>query len=387
MDRSNLKPSWQHQLQRGTLTNGKALHYSYVDLAKATDTLTFDQRFLNPAFTPMWPDTPFKEIKYASLLDILPESKHYLLVDQPRYVGSMQQYARQLLNSVKRFFLAIWNDKTKIVMHSGGYDSRIISLALMELRQQEGDAWLGDIHFRCHQPEEDLFKIIMQAEGWRPDQYSCYDGPQLDYYDIGNPRAVFNGWHNYNQAMNFWRDIIPPGSENEHICITGFGGEMFKFLAMYNDKGARQKYCDNNHLNILLDYNPGQGQWEGAWNNMWADLWQPFWSYEYLSYSLSCPPEWCTWDVDHDNIRKEIIKASGLVELADLPHGKHDYTWNISTERYAYMMHAWQHSLFYRHHAHTAPDINPIKNMYKWDARMWAFHTVYDEIFKNRKPC
>lgn len=376
----NLKPSWNHVFQRGIYTNGDELSYDYIALARKTKRLTFNTIFLNNDYKLQhWSETPFNEIKIAPLYLKVPEVYHHILNDEPETVLEMDDFAQSLISVLESYFVEKWNSDPKIIFHSGGFDSRIISIVLMNLLKKYGKEWLGKIHFRCHQPECELFTEIMQREGWDPEYYSCYEGPDEDYYDIGNPAKPMNGWHNYNQRMNFWHDIIPEQEEKNWILISGMGGEIYKFIALYDKSDA--DYCNNLKLNLVCEHNPNKGEWENMWTMQFKDMWMPFFSYDYLQLSLRAPKEFCQFDGSTDTMRRKIVEVSGY-NLSDLPHGKHDYSWNISNQRKGEMLEAFYGSRFFKLYGKHIGIIDPITKMYGWDAKIWSFMTVYEEIFK-----
>ncbi|MFN4199629.1 MAG: hypothetical protein ACK4FS_11450, partial [Flavobacterium sp.] len=89
-----------------------------------------------------------------------------------------------IIESLHRAIEKTW-DPTKfhIILHSSGYDSRIISKVIANLRDKNGRKWLGKVLFICWEPEGESFEKIMKAEGWEPNEYHiCNRNAQPDEY-------------------------------------------------------------------------------------------------------------------------------------------------------------------------------------------------------------
>lgn len=362
----------KHTLYRGIYTDGKLYSHDFVEICKQQPDLNFNINYLNPNYIHKSFETPFREIQFARYDDLISVN------DTPPL--PVPDLYHKLLKAVKDHFVLTWDDSPKLILHSSGLDSRIMSTALAELRDERGLDWIGDIHFRCHQPEGDVFNEIMKIQKWDQKYYSVWAGPEKDYYDVGNDRYILNGWHNYNQAMNFWSDIVPPEKEKEYTLINGWGGEVFKYLAKFGS--AHKLYSSNNALDLMhySDYR----EWESLYMCRFKNVLMPFFSHKYLELSLNVPASMCLWsDVEKmDNIRYRILLKSCYPEIAHFKNVGHDYVWNISKDRAIAMYHKWYGSLFYtRYIAKYKTPALDIHNMYGWDAAAWGFMTAYEKIF------
>jgi hypothetical protein len=65
-----------------------------------------------------------------------------------------------------------WPEGMHVVLHSSGYDSRLISWALTKLRGQRD---LGQLLFLCTREEGSVFRQVMKYERWEPNQYLILD--------------------------------------------------------------------------------------------------------------------------------------------------------------------------------------------------------------------
>ena len=96
-----------------------------------------------------------------------------------------------LVDLFTRVILDEWQpDKFHLVLHSSGYDSRIVSEIIRRLWRKKGDSWLGDVLFVCNKFEGAEFRSIMEYQGWDESQYMVvgedvpvgqYHGPSLDF--------------------------------------------------------------------------------------------------------------------------------------------------------------------------------------------------------------
>jgi hypothetical protein len=230
-----------------------------------------------------------------------------------------------------------------------------------------------------------MFLETMKRQGWDKEQYSVYEGPSEDYYDIGRIDRPLNGWQHYNQQMNFWSDI---DGAQERILITGLGGEMFKYIAW--NVGAISKRVKNENLNVLIDHYPHEGQWEGYWRRIFKELIMPFWSYEYLKVS-TCPGKFCTWVGETDSVRAAVVESyidTHGVDCRNIEYGRHDYSWNLSRATMESMNETFYASQFYKDYGSVLPkhldffDLKPGSKSRKYDGCIWGLMTTYEEMVK-----
>lgn len=408
MDNTNKKPEnlltnlCELHLRRGIYTDGKHITTDIIEILKHCDDIKININYLDPEYQPGDTETPFEGITMLDVNEMVHPNFNYLADHNQIFEGTIEKFALNIRMALVKYWESVLKPGEKyIVFHSAGFDSRIVSLTLMEFRIKHGDTLTKNIHFRCHQPEGPMFIEIMEKQGWPKNQYSVYEGPKEDYYNVGLKDLPLNGWQNYNQTMNFWSDIVPPNKEKEYNLITGAGGELFKMIsklkqsnpnlnnsmeALSRVKGAPR--CKNNHLNILFNYYPFNGAWEGYQQRIFKNIYMPFFSYLYLFFSLRVNPAHCEFDGERDTIRMEIVKSfikSHHIDCFNITYGRHDYTWNISEARKKQMKIDFYESYFYNDYKEHLPnDINFIDNMYGWAAKIWGLMTVYDYM---KKPC
>lgn len=153
-----------------------------------------------------------------------------------------------LLTSVKQLVAEDWrNGQFHVVMHSGGYDSRLLSALL----KQMGIG--GDLLFVCTKVEADAFRQIMNFEGW-PQKYWCVynEHVPLDEYFEDSILDFSGAWRCLGgvarlPANLFWYTIaglqkkgILPADEKIDIWFT-------QHTAVFTQLGGG----DADHLNEL----------------------------------------------------------------------------------------------------------------------------------------
>lgn len=361
------------QIKRYIYTNGRDFDYDYVRLAKKTRRLTFDSRFLNPNIDLyQGPKTPFREIRFALPRQIIDDKYRHLLASKTPY-DSLSTLLKELKKALKRYFFEVIKDDNYLMFHSGGYDSRILSAALAECRDEGLNC--DRVHFRCHPPECDVFERIMRCEGWKPSQYSCFIERGDNPYQIGHKEISVNGWASYVQQMNYWQDL-----GTDWTVIHGWCGEVFRFYVRY--RLPKMVHCANRLLNSTIHRMIGR-EWEGQWKGIFHDVLSPYFSYYYLEAAMRADKRWIKLDSKDwhiDNIRPALMKIFKF-PIDKIPRGEHDYHWGLTDEWKKKMEKEFTNSRFYRDHGHTIRKLNLFDdNMYMWDGRTWGFMTVYDKI-------
>lgn len=127
-------------------------------------------------------DSLFNEIEVFS--EPVPPSMRFLFA---RYINKrridINLLAQNLVDRMSKFIESSWDsNKTHVMPHSSGYDSRLISTIIRRLTQKNGREWLGDIYFICWEPEVRDFMTVMQYEGWDKNHIILIKGPATDFY-------------------------------------------------------------------------------------------------------------------------------------------------------------------------------------------------------------
>lgn len=338
----------------------------FISTFKSED---FDIRFLNPNFIAPPLVTPFVDVSFAYPKEY---SHHSILNEKPEFDGGYNAYIIALSEALERHLLTLDENEKYLFSHSSGMDSRFISGTMAKMRD-DGIKSFSNVHFRCHAPENSVFKQIMIAEGWPESQWSTFD-PNDTCYDIGRPDINVNGWCSYSNQMNYWPDLNP----KEWIILTGEGGELFKYIALHPE--TPPQYCENYCMNMLIEHNPGNGEWDNQNALVFKDTIMPLWSYEYLQVSNSVNQSWvkCNPKTGWDNIRTDLVKNLGL---DNFPFVTNDYlvSWVINKFRRESMMDQFYASNFYKRYKDKLPQkIDFFTNPFGWESKLWGFAvTVY----------
>jgi len=145
--------------------------------------------------------------------------------------------------------------KFHIIPHSSGYDSRLISTILKRLKKKNGSDWFGDYVFIESNGESELFKQMMQMEGWRK-HIVMYEGKDpseahLHSFDFKNAWKAgligfpVNSW--YSQVE--WLQKMDIAPENVQ-CYTGYGANetttVIHRADLYANANYQPEYKPNN---------------------------------------------------------------------------------------------------------------------------------------------
>lgn len=368
------------QLKRYIYTNGTDQDYDYVRLARKTGKLTYDKHFLDPGIDVYQGlRTPFAEIRFTRPSEVIdPRWEHILEIQQPSKI-SISAYLMQLKEALKRYFREVWNPKENYLMfHSGGYDTRILSAALAECRDEGLNC--DNVHFRCHPPECEVFREVMRCEGWRPSQYSCYENTPDNFFDIGRKDISVNGWASYVQQLNFWKDL-----GTDWTVIHGWGGEVFRFYVRYQNYAV--VHCRNKLINSTLHRMIGR-EWEGQWKTIFNDVLGPYFSYYYLDVAVRARKEWIVLDKKDwhiDSIRSALVRMFRY-PIDRIPYSPEGYRWGLTEEHKKQITDDYYTSQFYKDYGHLTRRLSLFdKNMHVWDGRTWGFMTIYDKLNNNGK--
>jgi hypothetical protein len=363
--------------------------FNIVDVAKKmisnTESVTLDTSYLKEDFRAnSYTQTPFKEIINMNIEDKIPGSRLGLLDSVREYDLPFNEIVSKLKEALKGYIVKCWDSNSpKLFLHSAGYDSRIVSGIITELREERGSDWIGDIHFRCHQPEGELFKQIMEAEGWDNSQYSLWEDMKEneDHYNLGRIEPV-NGFMSFTQQYDFFSDYTKD-REKDIIIIGGiYGGELFDYLARGKNHFKNFKYCDNVLLNSLHNYMLCEGGTITKYFDDHKYAIFPFLSYDYLEAATKMPTKYITRNPNlerskPDNIREALLKSFDF-DIYSIQYGRHDYHWNITNDTWNKMSKFYQSSKFYNDHK---IDIDIPFKVKSYSDMMWTLSLMYDKIF------
>ena len=112
---------------------------------------------------------------------------------------SITEYIERAFDAFKLAILSKWDsEKFHVVMHSSGYDSRLVSWAIRALYDEFGDNHMGSVLFLNNYWEAEQFKQIMEYEGWDDSQYVVFNE------FIKDPLMIYEGSFNFDIA---WKHL------------------------------------------------------------------------------------------------------------------------------------------------------------------------------------
>lgn len=329
---------------------------SFHLLAKAQETLTFNESFLDKNYRNTI-ETPFKEICRAA-----PEEYCANVVPTriPTYSGSYENYLEELENRLEKVLLRMNPAKKYLMAHSSGSDSRIISGTMARLKRQ-GKTSFDNVLFQCWNTFEiDSFRKIMAANGWT--NISFVDDSQPDVYNIGRLDIPCEGWNPYTYQMDFWGDLDP----KEYVLVSG---------AQETYSVSYEKWLyDRSFFNT-------RGESIHRMANVFQDVFFPFLTHDMLDITISMPKEWNNIRdprIGRDKVRSDLVERLGLI---DIPVQKAAYRFNVSPDRRASMLDAYEKSKFKKNYGIKLDEYDLFNDWNGWNSCLWSFAvTVYEPL-------
>jgi len=179
----------------------------------------------------------------------------------------LDTFIQKFVERLSEYIYGIWNPKAHhIILHSSGWDSRILSSIILDLYNKLGDEWLGDVMFVCWGEEAKSFYNIMSVEGWSDNQYIAFsklNKEYLEYHlDFDNVWRRLNGTSNYPSSHFYWvldmlrdKEMISNNLEGVELWAASYFNEMF---AAMENKWVNSKIAIRTKLilRLLSKYSP-----------------------------------------------------------------------------------------------------------------------------------
>lgn len=170
---------------------------------------------LDPNFIARWrfkkTNTLFREMSIVSPKGAMTSSMRKLFKER---AGRIQEKSKShLLKVLQGHLSAAVAERWKpgmfhVILHSSGYDSRMLSWTIKTLYKKRGSAWLGDVMFLCTKWEGACFKLIMRCEKWKKSQY-CVVGESARANEYYAPI--------YLNFTDLWKHTNGPASKLNNI--------------------------------------------------------------------------------------------------------------------------------------------------------------------------
>ena len=284
------------------------------------DGFTLDKGFVASSYY-RTPKTIFNEIRTLSYNSVLPSwwtPLSRIPVKTKRI--DLNGFIQKFIEILSEYIYSIWDPhKTNVVLHSSGWDSRILSSIILNLYKEYGDDWLGEIIFVCFGEESRSFQKIMKAEGWNEDQYISLSKLENKSYlesslDFSSAWIHLNGPADYPISNCSWainelrkRDLVPSRFKNTEMWGASYFNEVFDKL-MNKNKNLVSKFLDKYYYSRVADFSSA----------LPVPLIQPLLNFESMRYVLQA-------NVDEPiDIRKRIVKQinpdiSTIMRVHDVP--------------------------------------------------------------------
>jgi len=354
---------------------------SLSNVCRATSGLTLGQ------------ESGFREIGIDPIEDHIPKKQSWLLKQTKQKVVKPDVMAKRLVTALRKFIVENWDSNVHhIMLHSGGFDSRMISYILADLRNERGEDWVGDLVMCCVKPEDDVFIPMMKKQGWKRDYYRVYglEQPTLSNYD---KNRIFDEDINAfaPPSSPIWRhlrkDLVTPGTEDGYVIITGsFGGEILEYPAQAiagKRRAPNRRKLSHVRLRDLIFYARSQLLNLCKIYNDWGGVMMPFVSYEYLRQAFNAPIQHFKMVKTKKGESISLLRCLMLSQLGDtLPVSKRQaFKWSLSKSRKQFMRKAFSRSRFFADYSHlpfvkkAKPWVAPRKSL---ACKLYGYATMYE---------
>ncbi len=210
--------------------------------------------------------TPFKEITVVPYEEVLPSYWFDLMKVKPRTKKvTVDGFMDGFKNALMKFIDKKWtSDKFHFVLHSSGWDSRILSAILRELYEKRGRKAFGRFVFICWGAEIPAFKKIMQRKGWSRNDYLLlprFDDAYYSYFfDFKNACKYLNGSSSYPVNELYWAlDVLRRSGKvtasNEETELWFAHHFNYAFLQLIGRRRNPIKaFLDENYYDLATNY-------------------------------------------------------------------------------------------------------------------------------------
>lgn len=363
--------SWYDTLSLGCVYKSKTTEK--MDICLANLVSKEEKLTLNP-------NSGFEEIYPVPVGDLINPKYTHLKESYNKLSGiTPKEFSEELIKRIKNYLKSNWDSSKKhIQFHSGGLDSRILSYVLRDLREEMGKDWIGDIHFRCHKPEEDIFNQVMEDQGWDKSQYSVYwadkpfNGDYFNWYDFNFDANGF-----LDNGILFWDDLLSYDAFHaDVVVITGWcGGEILNYPLWQGYPGNIFNFLISNILypNVRI----------ASFYNHFGEILAPYIAYDVMDWEFQAPRDLYTLypgkDGYHDLIRETTLKEI-FKDTRDCNVG-HIYKFDVSQARRDYIKDKFLNSKFYKDFKHldfvAKADPWALRGFNTLESKLYGYATMY----------
>lgn len=187
---------------------------------------------------------------------------------------SEEALAHRVFNALAYVVYNTWApDKYHVVLHSSGYDSRLLSLVLQKLHKRFGDEWLGKIHFVCQEWEWPVFEQTMKHEGWPASAWTVYK-KDVDPHDYWEAAIGLDAWRGINSPRgipfcSIYTGVADLMRQGHFGDVRSSDMQMYSMLCAPSDHGASSV---NRHGEKVNDI---EGFFNWWYTTQIAHMWPP----------------------------------------------------------------------------------------------------------------
>jgi len=225
---------------------------------------TLDKGFVASSYY-RTPKTIIKEVRTLPYNSVLPSWWATISrIPLKKEINRLDAFMQRFIEILSDYIYSIWDPKTHhVILHSSGYDSRILSSIILDLYNKYGEEWLGEIIFVCFGEESKSFEKIMEVEGWDEDQYISLSKINSKSYlednlDFKTAFKRLNGPADYPISNCYWaidelikRDLAP--SKNTELWAASYFNEVFNKL-QNSGRNSISKFLKKYYYSRVVDF-------------------------------------------------------------------------------------------------------------------------------------
>lgn len=321
--------------------------------------------------------TGVKGISIKPVEDFISDQAPYLLHRPQKRFTSSREIGPDLIQILLTGIRDNWEvGRDKLVLMSGGIDSRLIAYCIEHLRNRKGDTWYGNVHYLCTQPEYRFMENTLIDMGVPKDRIILYKkdkADQPDYYTWFDFDFNVNGYSRpWPRHWDQWETGI---DHRKCQVITGTaGGEQTNYPASKGPKGLT--------VYQLLSYlNWPQAPYTQALSDFHSFL-NPYLSLDYIRYCTMIHPNVFVLE-SRNRPESDIIRRAMLTYFHDNNpvHVGHDYNFMASRDTLDYIKYRWENSKLWLDFPEVR-DFDPMKDYpYITTAtKLYGLATVYEGV-------
>ena len=330
----------------------------FIRLAKKQQNLTFDTRYLDPAFKDhLTTLTPFKEITFFDNYPDFSDSELFTDVEL-NYEALLGRILSTYMDGLRQ----LDTSGNYLVLCSNGSDSRILTGCLARLRDEEGFN-LDNFIFHCWgRAEKDSFLQMMHEKKIK--NYTIMDDNGPDPYKLAPLDFCTYGFNDFSMGMKFW-DEHPP---KKYCLLSGNNASMFDKTFEYFLHS--RSWFDTRDESVY------------RMKQIFNDLFFPNMQKKLIALLASVPRKYKGIKdsrLQRDKLRTDLVFKLGL---GNIPMQKTLIHFNLNDDIKKQWQQRYENSLFYKEYGVKLNFNKVLKEWWRFDNCLFCFAcTTYEKIF------